>query len=74
MNRTIKETTVKRFYYEERDQLKVHLADDMVAYSYARHLMTLNGHTPEEYICNVWVSEPDSFILNPIHQMLGLRD
>jgi transposase InsO family protein len=27
MNRTIKEATVKRFYYESHDQLRTHLAD-----------------------------------------------
>ncbi|PTN01045.1 hypothetical protein C8N32_11850, partial [Rhodovulum imhoffii] len=29
--------------------------------------------TPYEYICKVWTSEPDRFILNPIHQMPGLN-
>ena len=27
MNRTIKEATVKRFFYDTHDQLKVHLSD-----------------------------------------------
>ena len=26
-----------------------------------------------EYICKIWTSEPDRFILNPIHQMPGLN-
>ena len=25
--------------------------------------------TPYEYICKIWTSEPDRFILNPINQM-----
>lgn len=33
MNRTIKDATVKRFYYESHEQLRVHLADFMVAYN-----------------------------------------
>ena len=49
-----------------------HLADFMAAYSYARRLKTLGGLTPYEYICKIWTSEPDRFILDPIHQMLGL--
>ena len=36
-------------------------------------LKTLNGLTPYEYICKIWTSEPDRFILNPIHQMPGLN-
>ena len=34
---------------------------------------TLNGLTPYEHICKVWTSEPERFILNPIHQMPGLN-
>ncbi|WP_245510691.1 integrase core domain-containing protein, partial [Antarcticimicrobium sediminis] len=73
MNRTIKEATVKRFHYENHDQLRTHLSDFMAAYNFARRLKTLNGLTPYEYICKIWTSEPDRFILNPIHQMPGLN-
>ena len=87
MNRTIKEgeadqktirgmvfpLNVKRFHYETHDQLRTHLADFMAAYNFARRLKTLGGLTPYEYICKIWTSEPDRFILNPIHQMPGLN-
>ena len=73
MNRTIKDATVKRFHYESHDQLRAHLADFMAAYNFARRLKTLGGLTPYEYICKIWTSEPDRFILNPIHQMPGLN-
>ena len=73
MNRTIKEATVKRFHYESQDQLRTHLSDFMAAYTFAHRLKTLNGLTPDEYICRIWTSEPDRFILNPIHQMPGLN-
>jgi len=72
-NRTIKEATVKRFHYESHDQLRVHLADFMAAYNCARWLKTLSGLTPYEYIAKIWTSEPDRFIVNPIHQMPGLN-
>jgi hypothetical protein len=29
--------------------------------------------TSYEYICTIWRSEPERFILNPIHQMPGLN-
>ncbi|MFV0512627.1 MAG: integrase core domain-containing protein, partial [Jhaorihella sp.] len=73
MNRTIKEATVKRYHYDGHDQLRSHLADFLDAYNFARRLKTLSGLTPYEYICKIWTSEPDRFILNPIHQMPGLN-
>ena len=39
----------------------------------ALRLVTLGGLTPYEYICKVWTSEPDRFILDPIHQVPGLN-
>jgi transposase-like protein len=74
MNRTIKDATVKRFHYDDHNQLRTHLADFMAAYNFARRLKTLSGLTPYEYICKIWTSEPDRFILNPIHQMPGLNN
>lgn len=40
MNRTIKDATVKRFHYGSHDQLRVHLADFLDAYNFARRLKT----------------------------------
>ena len=73
MNRTIKEAAVKRYHYDSHDQLRTHLTDFMAAYNFARRLKTVNGLTPYEYICKIWTSEPERFILNPIHQMPGLN-
>ena len=73
MNRTIKDATVKRYHYESHDQLRSHLLDFLDTYNFARRLKTLSGLTSYEYICKIWTSEPDRFILNPIHQMPGLN-
>jgi hypothetical protein len=73
MNRTIKEATVQRFYYESHQQLRRHLADFVVAYNYGRRLKTLKGLTPFEYICKSWTSQPERYILNPLQQMPGLN-
>ena len=70
MNRTIKDATVKPFNH---DQLRTHLADFMAAYNFASRLKALGGLTPYEYICKISTSEPDRFILDPIHQMPGLN-
>ena len=73
MNRTIKKATVKRFHSDSHDQLRTHLADFLAAYNFARSLKALNGLTPYEYICKIRTSEPERFILNPMHQMPGLN-
>ena len=46
MNRTIKDATVKRYFYETHDQLRAHLRDFVDAYNFARRLKTLRGLTP----------------------------
>ena len=71
MNRTIKDATVKRFYYDSHDQLRQHLADFVAAYNFARRLKTLRGLTPYEAICKAWTDEPCRFIQDPHHQMPG---
>lgn len=53
--------------------IRAHLSDYMAAYNFARRLKTLNGLTAYEYICRIWTSEPDGFIVSPIHQMPGLH-
>ena len=73
MNRTIKDATVKRYHYDDHAQLRTHLADFLAAYNFGRRLKTLGGLTPYEYLCKIWTSEPDRFILNPLHQMPGLN-
>jgi transposase InsO family protein len=73
MNRTLKEATVKRFYYQTHDELRSHLTDFVSAYNFAKRLKTLKGLTPYEYICKLWTKEPERFTLDPLHQMPGLN-
>jgi transposase InsO family protein len=71
MNRTIKEATVYRYYYDTHQQLRAHLDDFIAAYNFARRLKTLRGLTPYEYICKIWTQQPDRFRLDPTHQIPG---
>ena len=73
MNRTIKDATVKRFHYDNHEQLRAHLREFLAAYNFARRLKTLGGLTPYEYICKTWTTEPERFNLDPTHQMPGLN-
>jgi transposase InsO family protein len=73
MNRTIKEATVQRYYYNSHKQLEQHLDEFVSAYNFGRRLKSLKGLTPYEFICQCWTSEPKRFTLNPLHQMPGLN-
>ena len=69
MNRTIKEATVKRYQYNSHDQLRSHLDDFTAAYNFARRLKKLNGLTPYKYIYKIWITKPERFHCDPLHQM-----
>ncbi len=73
MNRTIKEATVKRYHYDSHDELKGHMQAFLMAYNFAKRLKTLKGLTPYEYICKIWSEDPDKFIINPHHHIVGLN-
>jgi hypothetical protein len=73
MNRTIKDATVKRYHYDNHDQLHRHLDDFVAAYNHARRFKRLCGLTPYEFICKAWTEEPKRFIANSHHQMPGLN-
>jgi len=73
MNRTIKEATVRRYYYQSHQQLSEHLHSFILAYNFAKRLKTLKGLTPYEYICKIWTQEPERFKMNSLHLTLGLN-
>lgn len=73
MNRTLKEATVKRYYYESHQQLKEHLYSFLNAYNFAKRLKTLHGLTPYEYIVKCWQNQPERFHMNPAHHIVGLN-
>ena len=71
MNRTIKDATVKRYFYETHDELRVHLRDFVDAYNFARRLKTLKGLTPYEFVCKAWTSQPNKFTNQPAPENAG---
>ena len=74
MNRTLKEATVKSYYYESHQQLREHLNAFVNAYNFARRLKSLKGLTPYEFICKQWQKEPEKFRVNPMHHTVGLNN
>jgi hypothetical protein len=73
MNRTIKDATVRRSFYETHDSLRTHLATFLDAYSFAKRLKSLRGLTPFECICQLWTEQPERFRLNPLQYMARLN-
>ena len=61
MNRTLKDATVRRYYYDTHDQLREHLELSSTPTTIARRLKTLRGLTPYEYICKTWAEQPRRF-------------
>lgn len=72
MNRTLKEATVYRYYYDTHQQLRDHLATFLMAYNFAKRLKSLKGLTPYEFICQQWHKQPERFTRDPSHLTLGL--
>jgi transposase-like protein len=73
MNRTIKDATVKKYYYQSHDELKKHLHTFLMAYNFAKRLKVLKGLTAYEYVCKIWTKEPERFRINPLHHTVGLN-
>lgn len=73
MNRTLKDATVKRYYYQTHQQLKEHLQAFLMAYNFAKRLKTLRGLTPYQFICQAWQKSPLRFSISPFHHTVGLN-
>lgn len=73
MNKTIKEATTHRFYYDTHDQLKRHLHAFLMMYNFTKRLKALNGLSPYDFLCSVWKNKPQLFFINPNLYNVGLN-
>jgi len=73
MNRTIKDFTIKKYYYKTKDQLKRHLNDFLMVYNYTKKLKSLKYITPYEKIIKSWEKNNSLFNSNPNHYLVGLN-
>ena len=71
MNRTIKQATVKKFYYKNHNLLERHLQAFINAYNYTQSLKALKGLCPYEKVCLYLRSEQGKSYLNPNHKITG---
>jgi len=71
INRTIKEATVKKYYYENHEKLQNHLTAFLNAYNYAQPLKVLRGKTPYEKVLLYLNSLDDKSKINPMYLNAG---
>jgi Integrase core domain len=74
MTRTLKDATVKKSHDQTHHHLRAHWSTFLMAYNCATRLNTLDGLTPDAYICGCWQKEPERFISNPSQHTLGLNN
>ena len=73
MNRTIKDFTVKKYYYDTKKQLAEHVHDFLMAYNFSKKLKSLKFLTPYEKILKTWDENKSLFNSNPHHYLMGLN-
>ena len=69
MNRALKDSTVKRYYYQAH-QLEEHMWAFLIALQLrqtAENLKILRGLTPLQLIRQSWQKSPFQFTINPFH-------
>jgi len=72
-NRTLKEATVKTYFYTTVVQLKNHLYDFICAYNHGKRLKALQWKTPMQKILDEYTYSPQYFHTNPHHYLLELN-
>ena len=73
MNRTIKDFTVKKYYYDTKQQLAEHVHDFLMAYNFSKKLKSLKFLTPYEKIVKTWDENKTLFKSNPHYYLMGLN-
>lgn len=74
MNRTIKDATVKTYFYEKLDELKQHLMLWLLMYNHQKKLKSLNYKSPYDKLIEEFGNEPKLFNLDPRHKLQGLNN
>jgi transposase InsO family protein len=67
MIRSIKETTVRAFHYEDIWAMRRHVADYLAAYNFAKQLKALKWRTPYETLQALYEARAELFYESPDH-------
>ncbi len=68
MNRTIKEATIKIYFYENLNELRKHLELWLKYYNYEKQLKSLKFKSPYSKVLEEYDKNPSGFNLNPSHK------
>ena len=71
MNRTLKEATIKKYYYKSHDLLKNHLYMFVDSYNYCTKLKAIKYVSPYEKVCLYLQSEQGKSQLNLTYKFGG---
>jgi hypothetical protein len=71
MNRSIKDATVKIYFYETLNDLKRHLALWLLAYNHQKKLKSLHYTSPYDAMCAEFAKEPARFLRSPLLEFAG---
>ncbi len=73
MNRTIKEATVKIYFYETLEELKKHLFLWLMMYNFENKLKSLQYNSPHDMMLKEFDENESNFNENPHHKKRGLN-
>ncbi|MCP4355626.1 MAG: transposase family protein [Proteobacteria bacterium] len=73
MNRTIKDATVKIYFYETLKELKDHLNLWLLQYNFEKQLKSLNYKTPYDMMTEEYEKDKLNFSCDPLHKIRGLN-
>jgi transposase InsO family protein len=71
MNRTLKEATIKKYYYESQKQREQHIKQFIEAYHYASQLKVIGFISPVQFILNEYQVKSWLFHSDPNHYFKG---
>ncbi len=73
MNRTIKDATVKIYFYETNKQLKEHMMAWLLMYNYQKKLKAIDFKSPYDIVLEEYKNNMNNFKENPHHKKAGLN-
>ncbi len=74
MNRTIKDATIKMFYYDNIDQFKENLENFLNWYNFEKKLKTLQRRSPYDFTKEKYKQNPKLFHRNIVEECEGLNN
>jgi transposase InsO family protein len=72
-NRTLKEATLKKYHYDNKDIMEKHINDFIIVYNCAKKLSAIKRMTPAQFCIKSYQENPKAFRKNPYHQIVGLN-